>query len=47
LTYSEGKWKYEELEDKEEIELPYCELGYMPEIVVLLVEALGGNYDSV
>lgn len=41
-----GKWKYEDLEDAEEIELANWEDGYCPQIVSLLVEALGGKSNS-
>ena len=45
----EGKWKYEELEDKEEIDLTdwYYENGYCPSVVSLLVDALGGESTSI
>ena len=43
-----GKWKYEQLENKEEIEYEtYLETGYCPLIVELLAKALGGKSDSI
>lgn len=45
-----GKKTIEEIEDGcdiDKIEIDYYSDGYVPEIVELLVKALGGNSDSV
>lgn len=42
-----GKWKYEQLEDKNEIDYGFGSDGYCPLIVTLLTKALGGKSDSV
>lgn len=44
----EGKWKYEQLESKNEIDTnDYGRHGYCPHIIYLLVKALGGKTDSI
>lgn len=43
----EGRHTYEELEDKEEIQLEIFDGGYVPDIVCYLVEALGGRSTSI
>jgi len=45
-----GRHKYEQLEnleEEDEVELDNFDSGYCPEIVRLLVKALGGKSDSI
>lgn len=46
-TLYTGKHKYWKLKEEDEIKIPYSDDGYLPAIVALLVEALGGESSSV
>lgn len=54
-TLYKGKWDKDKEYDKDEyetmnkseVEIPWAEIGYAPNIVVLLTKAIKGNIDSI